>query len=364
MNGVDRRHGQITAIAEFDPPARCTTDGEIAAINLESSRRRAWTRFGRDATLRGIAEAVVEAEGLASRFLGARDALGRLEALASRVALDEDSSRSALLQAEVASTAHRFDDARGHLARASSMDAPADAIERQSLTIDQACGVNLDAVLAARRRIVAASGRPEDCVPLAALLADLERFDEADLVYRQTLRSYGGVSPFLCAWVCFQLGVLWGELLPCPEPHAAAAAYRRAIACLPGYVQARVHLAEIDASHGRADEAETLLRPALSSGDPEVAWRLADVLILQGRSEEARVQLEAARAGYEWLVATHVLAFADHAAEFYAGSGDDHPRALELAQINAANRATSRAVRQVQAIEASMKSESTTGETQ
>ena len=144
-------------------------------------------------------------------------------------------------------------------------------------------------------RIATASGRLEDLVPLGALLADLECFAEADAVYRQAFSSYNDVSPFPLAWVCFQLGMLWGELVPVPDPDLAALWYRRAIAYLPGYVKARVHLAEIYASQDQTGEAEALLLPALSSRDPEVRWRLADVLIAQGRFEEAERQLEAAR---------------------------------------------------------------------
>ena len=124
--------------------------------------------------------------------------------------------------------------------------------------------------------------RLEDLVPLGAVLADLERFDEADAVYRQAFYSYDGVSPFPLAWVCFQLGMLWGELVPVPDPNRAALWYRRAIAYLPGYVKARVHLAEIYASQDQTGDAEALLLPALSSRDPEVQWRLADVLTAQG----------------------------------------------------------------------------------
>jgi hypothetical protein len=119
---------------------------------------------------------------------------------------------------------------------------------------------------------------------------------------------------------------------------------------VPGYVKARVHLAEIYASQDQAGDAETLLRPALSSRDPEVRWRLADVLIAQERFEEAETQLDAARVGFDRLLAKHRLAFADHAAEFYAGSGDDCQRALELARENVANRPTRRAVKQADAI--------------
>jgi hypothetical protein len=335
----------VTAFVELDSPCPSATDGEIAAINLESARRRAWARFAQDASLPGVAEAVVDKERLAAQFLGDLDALDRLDALAYEFARVDDSFRAALVQAEVASTVHRFADARDYLARAALMGGPRETIERHLLAIDQACGVDLDAVLATRRRIAAASGRLEDLVPLAAVLADLECFAEADAVYRQALYCYGDVSPFPPAWVCFQLGMLWGELVPVPDPNLAAHWYRRAIAYLPGYVKARVHLAEIYASEG-----EALLLPALASRDPEVRWRLADVLIAQERFDEAKIELDAARFGFDELLGRHLLAFADHAAEFFAGSGNDCRRALELARVNVANRPTRRAIKQAHAI--------------
>ena len=337
-------------IVESSRPCPPATDGEIAAINLVSARRRAWVRFAQDPHLPGVAEAVVDYERLAARFLGDFDALDRIEALASQFARVEGSFRAELISADVASSAHRFEDARRHLKRAAAMGATREAIERQTLTIDQACGVDLDAVLAARRRIVAASGHPEDLVPLGAVLADLDRFAEADAVYRQAFGSYDGISPFPLAWVCFQLGMLWGKLVPSTDPAVAALWYRRAIAYLPGYVKARVHLAEIYVSQDQTGDAEALLLPALSSCDPEARWRLADVLIAQGRFEEGETLFKAARAGFEALLERRPLAFADHAAEFYAGSGDDLWRALELARLNIANRQTRRAVKQAHVI--------------
>ena len=335
---------------ELDHACPYATDGEIAAINLGSARRRAWARFARDPRLSSVAEAVVDMERLAAEFLGDLGALDRLHALASQFADVDDSPRADLVQAEVASTVHRFEAARRHLAIAAAMGGPRDDIERQTLTIDQACGVDLEAVLAARRRIATASGRLEDLAPLAAVLADLERFGEADAVYRQALDAYDDISPFPLAWVCFQLGMLWGELAPVPDQNLAALWYQRAIAYLPGYVKARVHLAEICASQGQAVDAERLLLPALSSRDPEVRWRLADVLIAQERFDEAATQLDDARLGFEELLGRHLLAFADHAAEFYAGSGADRRRALELARANVANRPTRRAIEQAHAI--------------
>src|SRR5262245_52789247 len=192
----------MIAAVELDHPCPLATDGEIATTNLESARCRAWARFAQDARLPGVAEAVVDQERPAAQFLGDVDALDRLEALALQFARVDESSRAALVHAEVASTLHRFDEARSHLAGAARIGAPRDAIERHTLTIDQACGVELDAVLAARRRIATASGRLEDLVPLGAVLADLERFAEADAVYRPAFYSYEDISPLPLAWVC------------------------------------------------------------------------------------------------------------------------------------------------------------------
>ena len=46
----------------------------------------------------------------------------------------------------------------------------------------------------------------------------------------------------------------------------------------------------------------------------------------------------------------HLLAFADHGAEFYSGSGMDVRQALELARVNLANRPTLRAFEQAYSI--------------
>ena len=59
-------------------------------------------------------------------------------------------------------------------------------------------------------------------MPLGSLLADLGDFDEADRIYDRALREYTDVSPFAVAWVCFQLGVLWGELVAEPQSSRAA----------------------------------------------------------------------------------------------------------------------------------------------
>ena len=55
----------MIAIVEGDRACPSATDGEIAAINLDSMRRRAWARFEQRPRLPGVAEAVVDSERLA-----------------------------------------------------------------------------------------------------------------------------------------------------------------------------------------------------------------------------------------------------------------------------------------------------------
>ena len=205
----------MTMLAEPDLPR--ATDGEIAAINLESARRRAWARFAQNPRLSGAAEAIVHHENLAAQFLSDLDALDRLEALASQFARADDSFRSALVQAEVASTVHRFAEARDHLACAAQMGAPREEIDRHLLSIDQACGVELDAVLAARQPNRQPE-RPARRSGAARRRACRSRaFRRGGRCLSAGAFSYDDVSPFPLAWACFQLGMLWGELVPVPD---------------------------------------------------------------------------------------------------------------------------------------------------
>jgi len=323
------------------------TDGQLALNNLESARRHSWSTFWLDPLRPNIAEYIVEQEQLTLQFAGDPGALDRLDSLVERLGrVDHDSPRTLLIQAQVSSTAHRFAEARRCLDQISGCAELSASVKRLSMNIDQACGTQLDAVLESRQRIAAQSGRLEDLVPLGALYADLREFDRAHQIYRRALNEYQGTSPLAVAWVCFQLGVLWGELVPESQLALAAAWYQKAVQCLPAYVKARVHLAETCIRRELMAEAKALLMPAVASCDLEVSWRLADVLAAMGRVAEADKQMLVARSGFEALLTKHLLAFADHGAEFYSGSGNDPQRASELARINVANRPTLRAFEQ------------------
>lgn len=336
----DRVHGALA-------PA---TAGDIALVNLHSARLDSWGRFQRMPTRPGTAEALVEQEQLTAQFAGDLAAFDRLETMADAFTRARpEPARAAMINAQVACSTHRFAHAGVALERARACGAPAADTERLALAIDQATGENLRAVLAARRQRAAKPGAWAELLPLGALLADLGEFDEAESIYLRALHEYPDVSPFALAWACFQLGVLWGECIPSPDGQRAAQWYRSAIDYLPCYVKARVHLSETCLDEGDPAAARALLEPALSSGDPEVHWRLADVAVAMNHQAQAHGHLQAARDGFEALLARHPLAFADHGAEFYLGSGNDARRALELAQLNRANRPTLRAFEQAHA---------------
>jgi len=334
--------------ASSQPHARFqATDGDIAAINLQSSLQASWSRFGRDPHRAGVAELIVEQEQLTAQYIGDLRAYDRLEALVQTLAdLEFDAGRRALITAHVACSTHRFADARTALALAAANGVEQEEIERLTLTIDQATGSQLDQVLAARRERAVKPHNWGERVPLGALLADLGEFDEADRTYQQALQEYPDVSPFPLAWVCFQLGVLWGESVPIPQENRAAQWYQTALDYLPCYVKARVHLSEIYLNLGQYEAAQALLMPVLTSGDPEVSWRLADLMTACGKHTEAESYLHAAEAGFEGLLQKHLLAFADHGAEFYVGSGNNPKKAFELAKANLANRPTLQAYEQ------------------
>lgn len=320
------------------------TDGAIAVINLESAREQAWSRFWRAPERPGLAAIVAEHELLTAQFRGDVGALDRLESLAEQCArASPNAPETALVAAQAAGALHRFAEARAHLRQAADHGAAPEAIERASLSLDQATGADLERVLAARRRRLRDAGHWEDWIPLAALLADLGAFDEAELTFHHALQAYRDVSPFAPAWVCFELGMLWGERVASPEPEHAAAWYRRAIEYVPTYVRARVHLAEILLDAREIDAAREILEPALASGDPEAAWRRAEIEISTSNPQAASTWQALARDAFEMLLAKHTLAFADHGVEFFLALGDDPECALALAQRNLANRPTPRA---------------------
>jgi len=82
---------------------------------------------------------------------------------------------------------------------------------------------------------------------------------------------------------------------------------------------------------------------AVSSDDPDYAAQLARILGEMGRNNEASGWCLLAANRYDELTAAHPEAFADHAAEFWLGVGNDTPKGLRFAEFNLRVRKTPRA---------------------
>ena len=162
------------------------------------------------------------------------------------------------------------------------------------------------------------------------------------------LDAYRDVSPFPVARVQFLRGVMWAEMAD--RADLAVELYRDAVRRIPGYVVASVHLAELEAENGDLTTARELLEPLVTSGDPEPAGLLAE--LVEAEDPERAAELAArARARYDDLLARHREAFLDHGAEFFVGPGGQPLRGQELALENLSLRTNARAY--LVAIEAS-----------
>lgn len=320
------------------------TDGDLFTINLKSSLSHQWSLFQNYPDRPRVLESILDGESNLAQFFGDYSSLDRLQALANGLLNTQPEVASThLVAARVNSARHLFLQAKEHLIRAQTFGAKTEEIHRIELGIQQALGSNLESVLLTRERLAQQSWTLGNLVPLGALLADLGRFESAHEVYLDALRASKELSPLGAAWTCFQLGFLCGEMLDEPDLEQAAYWYSQAVRYLPGYTHAVVHLAEIYLEQGKFADAHRLLASMLHSGDPEVRWRLSDLLAEQGKHDAASHEREIARTMYEDLLSRHELAFADHAVEFYLGSGADSARALHLSLINLNNRPTKRA---------------------
>lgn len=280
-----------------EPALHATTSGAIAVANLEHQLAR--TSGG---------DAAVELLLTQARFLGRHDALLRAEQL---VEAEGDSPEALLRRARVYSTLHRFEEALSALDTAEARGAPPSSLERATIAI--------------------ATGRPEEALPLleaqrpsyashsalANAYATLGRFEEADRAYQAARDALQTTLPFPYAWIAFARGVMWSERAG--DPARGAPFYEEALAYLPGYVTAAVHLAEIERDQGAPERALQRLS-AITTDDPEL-WALRGELRLAlGQRAQGLEEIARARARYEELLARHPLAFAHHA-ESYREAG-------------------------------------------
>jgi tetratricopeptide (TPR) repeat protein len=310
------------------PSLHPTTSGAIAVANLED-------QIARQGNQPGVEELLL----LRARFLADDEALDR--AVASTEGRSE-TGRDLLRRARVRSAAHRFAEALADLEQA------------------ERTGAEREAVLLLRASILVATGRGSEVISqleidvarrpgfaswstLAGAYAAVGRRAEADRSYRAALADLDTTSPFPYAGLEFARGTMWAE--PGGDSLRAEAAFARALAYLPEFVGASVHLAVLEAESGDLDSATKRLERVVSSTEePEALALLGELHRATGDSLRGRQDIARARQRYESLLARHPLAFADHAAEFYLGPGADAQRAWVLARENLAARRTNRAV--------------------
>lgn len=272
-----------------------------------------------------------------TQYIGSYQDFTRVDELtSSALSVHANSTDALLARADYLSAIHEFADAHTHLDRAEALGAGKQDDRRAKYWL--ATGQRLDEVLALRIGAFERAPTYNTITSLAAVRAARGEFEEADELYVRALREYRDVSPFPVAWISFQRGVMWAEMAG--RPDWARPLYEEAVARLPGYIVANVHLAEIEHADGHLELAiARLMRVLSSTSDPEPASRLA-LWLSGGRASSYRMQ---ALSGYEALLRRYEPAFSDHAAEFFAGAGDDLPRARKLALRNLDNRKTARA---------------------
>jgi tetratricopeptide (TPR) repeat protein len=145
----------------------------------------------------------------------------------------------------------------------------------------------------------------------AIVLAHLGRHDAADRAFADALAALDTTSPFPAAWLHFARGVMWAE-------HAGDAArgerhYRLAVAVLPQFFLAQVHLAEIEVARGEVAAAlGRLSMLAPSPANPEIDLLRGAILRRCGDEMDARSRFDAARRGYARLADELPDAFAHH----------------------------------------------------
>jgi tetratricopeptide (TPR) repeat protein len=263
------------------------------------------------------------------------------EELAEQLTRDaQDDGEAFLARSQARATFHRFMDALTDLEEAQRLGVEPTVVDAERAAVFQATGLYDDAL----RIYHAAAERRTDfhsIGALAVLHAERGEVDAAERLFGESRDRYRGVSPFPLALLDFQRGLMWMTQGDLPRARIwFRAAHRR----LPAYAPAQGHLAEVEAALGEPQAAiDRLLPLTLSSDDPDYPAQLARVLSEVDRVQESCEWRARAAARYDELVARHLDAFADHAAEFWLEAGADPFRAVALARRNLEVRQTPRA---------------------
>jgi tetratricopeptide (TPR) repeat protein len=350
--GAETGRGGDAPEASPLPITKRTTRGDIALSNLDAHIEALEAALEDRSDESAYGQQLVDLYAARTRFTGSFGDFSEMQRIAERLVAGDASAEAYATRASVFLTVHEFDAARADLERAQALGFS--AADTALFDIDVATGGEMDAALAHHRARAREFPSFQTLTKLATTEASVGDFWTADAHYVEAALLYRDVSPLALAWLAFARGVMWAEMAN--RPDYAEPLYREAVERIPSYIVANVHLAEIEAQRGDTSAALARLLPlADSTDDPEPSGFVAELLSATdpaaGAGDAAR-----ARERYEALLALYPLAFADHAAEFFAGPvGRDPGRGLELALENLENRPTPRAY--IVALEAARASE-------
>jgi tetratricopeptide (TPR) repeat protein len=319
-------------------PVPTATEPDLAVHNLEvqiESTERELAKAQLDPTLRPMLVGFLMTHG---EFIGRIADYETAEALGEEeVAKFPTNPAAYQTRARVRSLFHRFDEATADLAKAESLGAKPESLVASRANLLAARG-KLDEAVAMLDGMYTKRSIPPNSKELASLgLLYLEVGREADgtTALEKSRTTYRDVAPFPLAWLDYQEAVI-------RERHGqeklARQLYVRATRLLPTYAAAASHLSPY---LGARESASMLQLVARRSDDPEVLVFLAASLEKLGKKDEADKDIKAAASRYDDLVRHHEAAFADHAARFWLGPGNDHEKAFVLAEKSLAVRQTS-----------------------
>ena len=306
------------------------TSGRIAVANLSASVDSLELRRAEGATFDDLV-------GLSKLLFVRGDVLGRIadydrgELIATEaIASSPDRASALYIGARLAGHFHRFQEASALLDQALAAGYPGHEIDAEKAALLQATG-RYSKALVLRERLAKDDPGLHTLGALASLLAEMDRWVAAETSYAAALDADNGVSPLPCCQLLFEWGV---SAMRHGDLDRAEAILVELDAILPAHVPGRGHRAEVALARGQLDRAMALIMPLLEiSDDPEYRAIYAEVLAARGDSKSAS-EAERAAAAYELLLARRSEAFADHAAAFFMGVGNQPQRAVELAVAN------------------------------
>ena len=299
-----------------DGPAHTmrTTHPDIAAKNLAYVIDRARRATQLDPSNVIAHQQLVEHLMLRFQMHGEFDDLAEADD-ASRLLAERlpAAAQAQLLRASVLRLQHRYADACAVLLTLEDEQSqPVVMLQRQSVAV--ASG-RASSVIHAIRTQAAQNPSYATLTRLAAALGELGDLEAADQMYAAALDAYTDVSPYAVAWVQFQRAGLWRE----QSPSRAVGLYQAALARVPDYLAANVHLAEVTSELGdRKGAIDRLTEVESASTDPDVHAVLYRMLT-EGAGEATAAEERRARADelfQPWLQ-RFPYAIKHHASEFY-----------------------------------------------